>query len=644
MLQARDLSLSFDQRRLFEGANMAINRGDRIALVGDNGAGKSTLLSVLTGERAPDAGAVERVRGVRVGLLSQEPRIDPEARVVDVARAGLGDVIPMLEEHAALCAHADAPGAADRIGHLTEEIQARGGFDIEHQVDIVLSRLGVTAREEPVKSLSGGGRRRLDLARLLLSAPDVLLLDEPTNHLDVAAMRYLAERLKAHRGALLIISHDRAFIDDVATKIYELDRGKLYAHPVPYAAFLESRLARQDIAERTHDKKERLMARELAWLRAGTPARTTKQQARIDRATSLIDEVKVEMNVLRERRIALDKAREARLGKTILEMKNLTLKRGEKTLVKDFDLIVVEGERWGVVGANGSGKTSMLSAIKGELLPASGQVILGPHTKLAQFDQHRADLDPEATMEETLAADNDHVFVDDKRIHVASWLERFLFHGSDRKRRVKTLSGGEQNRLILARMFLQGANCLLLDEPTNDLDIATLQVLEAAINEHKGVVLVVSHDQRFLDRVVTGILAFEGDGLVVPVQGDFTNYQKWQAARAAAGAAAASPGAASAVPVPSAGQRGRDKSEKTEKIEKKRKRSFKEQREFDTIEAVIQASEAKREELQKQLVSGEIFKTDGKAATQMMKDVERLDAEIEKLYARWAELSELEPS
>jgi ABC transport system ATP-binding/permease protein len=320
------------------------------------------------------------------------------------------------------------------------------------------------------------------------------------------------------------------------------------------------------------------------------------------------------------------KTREQRLGKTILELDDVAVERGGKTLFSGLTLKLVEGERWGVVGPNGTGKTSLLAVLRGDLAPTRGAVVRGPHTKIATFDQHRADLDPEATLEETLAADNDHVFVDGRRMHVASWLERFLFQGSDRVRRVKTLSGGEQNRLILARLFLQGANCLLLDEPTNDLDVATLQVLESAVQDHEGVVLVVSHDRRFLDRVVTGILAFE-DGVVIPVQGDWTNYERWAAQRLA-------PKAAAPVVEKAAPARAREK----------KKRSYKEQREYEEIEAAILAAEAKCSALQAELTSGEVFRTDPKRAAGLQPALDAANAEVERLYARWAELSELDPS
>lgn len=303
VLSARELSYSIAGRALLAGASFSLEEGERVALVGDNGAGKSTLLSLLVGERPLDGGEV-RLRGAaRVGLLSQEPRLDPSASVLEVVRAGLGDHAALLAEHARLCAEgAGDEATAARIVELTERIEAGAGFDVEHRVEDVLSRLSVKAREEKVSTLSGGERRRVDLARLLLENPDVMLLDEPTNHLDASAVAWLAEHLKARRGALLFTSHDRAFIDQVATKILELDEGKLFSHDPPYAAFVEGRLVRKDIEGKTADKRKRLLARELAWLRAGTPARTTKQNARIERAEALIDEVKQDVERRRGRR------------------------------------------------------------------------------------------------------------------------------------------------------------------------------------------------------------------------------------------------------------------------------------------------------------------------------------------------------
>jgi ATP-binding cassette subfamily F protein uup len=649
MLACRDLSFAHEQRKLFVDASLSVDDGDRTALVGANGAGKSTLLAILAGELKPDGGTVDRGRGARVGMLAQEPRIDPNMKVVDVAREGLGDVVALIEEHTRLCAEIEQGGDADvlgaRIATLGGQIDEKGGFDIEHRVETVLSRLGVTARESKVGELSGGGRRRLDLARLLLANPDILLLDEPTNHLDADAMRFLGEELAKHRGPVLFISHDRAFIDNVATRIVELDEGKIYSHPVPYDAFLESRLIRTDIMQRSQKRRERLYVRELAWLRAGTPARTTKQTARIDRAGELANEIEAEKHKLKERSVALQKARTERLGKTILAFEKLTIARGERVLFRDLDLILVEGERWGIVGPNGVGKTSLLAATltqakmaepDEQLVPAAGKVILGQNTKIAVFDQHRAGLDPNATLEDTLSGQNDHVLVDNQRIHIATYLEKFLFDGRDRLRRVKTLSGGEQNRLVLARLFQKGANCLLLDEPTNDLDVSTLGVLEEALLDHAGVALIVSHDRRFLDRVCTGILACErepdGSVKLVPYQGDYTNYERLKAQEAAK---LLEKPVEKAADVDKADNRGaRDK----------RKRSYKEEREFADIEKKVMAAETKRDDLRTKLNDGEVFRTNPDEGARLAAELAELEASIEKMYARWQELSDLAAS
>lgn len=623
MLAVRNLSFAHDAKKLFVDASLTIDDGQRVALLGKNGAGKSTLLAMLAGELQPDAGTIERGRGQATGLLAQTPRLDEDARVVDVARAALAAVT-----------------------HPEDELG-------EHRVEEVLTRLGVKQRQEPVRQLSGGGRRRLDVARLVLQQPDILLLDEPTNHLDVEGMTFLVEELRRHRGVVLFVSHDRAFVDEVATRIVELEDGQLLPYPVPTSAYLEQKLLREEHLARTAHRQRRLYVRELAWLRAGTPARTTKQQARIQRAEALSAEVEEQAQKLREHRakVQIEGAKARRLGKSILEMKGVVLKRGERTLVDGLDLVLVPGDRWGIVGENGAGKTTLLNAIltaagvaSGEeaVQPASGTITLGKNTNLAIFDQHRATLDPEATLEETLAGANDHVSVGEKRVHIATYLEQFLFDGADRYRRVKTLSGGQQNRLVLARLFQRDANLLLLDEPTNDLDVETLGVLEDALLAHEGVALIVSHDRRFLDRVATGILAFEGDGKVVPVPGDWTNYSRLKA------------------------QRAPEKAEKDVKADKaprmagdisticesknvdgaapaRRKRAYKEEQELKAMEEKILTAEARKEELQATLNAGEVFRSDPSGARAMTEELARLEADIEEMYARWQELEQLLP-
>ena len=637
VLAIRNLSFAHDARKLLDQTSLTIDDGQRVSLLGKNGAGKSTLLSILSGELKADDGLVERGRGQTVGILTQTPHMDEDAKVIDVALAALHAIT-----------HQDAIDA---------------GESEEHRIEEVLSRLGVKQRQEPVRALSGGGRRRLDVARLLLQRPDVFLLDEPTNHLDVEGMRFLADELRAHRGVVLFVSHDRAFVDEVATRIVELEDGKLIGYPAPADkktsptdAYLEAKLLRDEHMQRSAHRQRRLYVRELAWLRAGTPARTTKQTARINRAEALEEEVALETRKLREHkaRVEIEGAKARRLGKSILELKGVVLARGERVLVAGpdgpgstssmnggdgLDLTLVPGDRWGIVGENGAGKTTLLSAIltkaghirEGQpayMTPLRGEVVVGKQTKIAVYDQHRANLDPEATLEEILAGENDHVVIGDRRTHIAGYLEQFLFEGSDRYRKVKTLSGGQQNRLVFARLFQQDANLLLLDEPTNDLDVETLGVLEDALAQHAGVALIVSHDRRFLDRVATGILAFEGEGKVVPVPGDWTNYTRLRAQAAPSAVMASSL------------ETETSKRASTNKPGK-RKRSYKEQQEFDSSERRVQELEAKRDALQTTLDTGEIFRSDPAQGAALAKDLADLGTRIDKMYARWQELSDL---
>lgn len=627
MLSTQELSHGFGARNLFDGITFSVESKERVALVGENGAGKSTLLQILSGQLGPELGSVHRLRGARLEILAQEPRLDPEASVVEVVQSGLAELFGWLRTHQALCEGEGGPEAETKIAELTALIDARGGFDVEHRVERVLSRLSIRARQEPVRNLSGGERRRVDLARVLIGQPEIMLLDEPTNHLDRGAIDFLRQTLIESGAAILFTSHDRAFIDDTATRILELDGGDVFTHRVPYANFLENRLTRREIQARTLHNKERMVARELAWLRAGTPARTTKQNARKGRAEALIDEVTQEMHAKRARIAELEKTRARRLAKTILELKDLRVARGEKLLFEDLNLILVEGERWGILGENGAGKTSLLRTILGDLEPQKGQVIVGPHTRFAVFDQHRSAL--EGTVEQILCPDGgDYVHVGEKRFHIASWLERFLFAPEDRKRDTRTLSGGEQNRLLLSRLFSLGANFLILDEPTNDLDIETLGVLEDALLEHEGVALIVSHDRRFLDRVATGILAFES-GRVIPYQGDYTHYERIRAQKADEVESDAS--RAPAAPA--------TKPEKVPKAPRpKTKRSFKEEREYQQMEERVLEAETSRDALLAELDDGRLYSTNATRAAEVSDALADAERSIETLYARWQEL------
>lgn len=638
MLNARNLKLSFGGRIILDDVSLTLLPKNRVALVGQNGAGKSSLLKVLAGD-PPDSGLVEMNKHIRVGYLQQTPNLDSDMTVLDAVRAGMEKHLNDIALHQELCltlgnTHdvTEQNKLHKRIEALNHVIEQQGGFDVEYWVERVLTRLGITARSQTIGTLSGGERRRVDLARILLSAPDIYLLDEPTNHLDISAIQFLVETFLNISGALLFVSHDRAFIDDLATKIVELDKGKIYTHEPPFANYLENKLVREAIDQRTLHRRERLVVGELAWLRAGTPARTTKQNARIERAYELIDQVAKGIENTRKTNLEAEIAKSKRLGSTIIELDQVGASFGERILFTGFSLKVVVRQRYGILGKNGSGKTTLLSILSGKIVPTFGKITHGKNTEVIEFDQQRAQLDQNATLKETLADHGDYVFIDEQKIHIASYLERYLFSGGDANRRVSSLSGGEQNRLLLAKLFKHAGNCLLLDEPTNDLDMESLAVLEEVLLGYEGVCFIISHDRKFLDRVCTNIIAFEenvdgdGESKLVTYPGNYTDYVhlKNLSEKPISAKSAAAPKKAVA---------------QAPKI--KKRRSFKEEQEFQAIEGQIDALEHERTSLHAELAQGDAFKQDHNVAQKKLNRINELDVEIERLFSRWQELSDM---
>lgn len=628
ILTAQGVRKSFGLREILGGVSFAINDQDRVALVGVNGSGKSTLLSILVGAAAPDDGLVTRRRELRLEHVAQEPALDPDATVGTVLAEGLA-------QHSARLARLEALGARlhelDGIAleaalaeqaALHEQIAHDGGWERDHELRTVAAALDTPPMERIIGTLSIGERRRVALARALLARPDLLSLDEPTNHLDATTVAWLEERLRSFAGALLLVTHDRYFLDRVATRILELDRGRLYVHDGGYERFLERQAERAAI-EATHDReREMFIRRELDWIRRGPSARGTKQQARIDRFDAVVE---ADRTAVRARGpLALRLSTGGRLGKTILELDQVSKSVNGKPLFTDLSLILKPGDRIGIVGPNGVGKSTLVRTILGQIAPDAGRVVVGQNTRFAFLDQARADLDDSRTVLDEVSGGNDHVFLEDGPVHVRTFLRMLLFDDRAADTPVGVLSGGERNRVQLAKLLRVGGNLLVLDEPTNDLDLYTLGVLEEALVEFGGCALVVSHDRWFLDRVATGILAFEGNGRVEFYEGSFDSYLRRRRAEhfEAAPVETVNPVAPPSVVSPV----------------KSRKRSFKEQQELVGMEAAIVAAEARVGELEATLSNGSVYKERASEVPALVAALDAARRQVEQLYARWQEL------
>jgi ATP-binding cassette subfamily F protein uup len=608
LLTSNDLHKAFGSTVVLDGAELHLARGERIGLVGRNGTGKSSLLRVLAGIDAPDSGTIALRSGSHVALLAQDPSLGDAKTLFDVAYAGAMRCREELDPH---------------------ERQIRA--------DVALKALGVPDPLLPVAIASGGTRRRAALAAALLQKPDLLLLDEPTNHLDAETAAWLETELKSLPGALVLVTHDRYFLNQVVDRIVELRRGKMYGYEGTFQDYLEARMDEDALADRTEANRRNRMRTELDWLRRSPAARSTKPRARIQRAEALM-----QTDYQVEKRMLLPTLGADRLGKTILEARALKvgyppgsgfpdrdLRPSEaanpqgRVLIDHLDLLLVRGDRLGIVGPNGAGKTTLLETLAGRVKPLSGKLVHGINTKILTIDQHRTGLDPDRTVaEEASPAGGEWVRVGEDKVHVATWLEQFLFKSADLRQKVCTLSGGQRFRLLLARRLQEPMNVLLLDEPTNDLDFETLEVLEEGLLAWPGCLLVVSHDRAFLDRICTGMLHVKGDGTVDYHQGNYSHFLENQAARKKLDRVAELAAAADRRPT----ERKVDASPP--------KLTFQEERALSTIEADIQAAEA-------QVATGEAAMADPEVTSDFtrlqkaMADLEAATAKRDQLYASW---------
>ena len=646
LLSLDHISHAYGHLPLLDDVSLQIQPGERLALIGRNGAGKSTLLQIISGELVPDGGTVWREPGARVARLVQDVPLETNATVFDVVAEGLGDLSAVVAayHHAAVDVAAGRDGALEEMGRLQHALDERDGWRLEQRVELVLTKLDLPA-DAPVDTLSGGWRRRVLLARALVASPDVLLLDEPTNHLDIEAIAWLEEFLSAYAGAVLFITHDRVFLERLATRVLELDRGRLTSWPGDYQAFVRKKeewLANEALLNEKFDKK---LAEEEVWLRRGVKARRTRDEGRVKRLMEMRAERAARRQQLGNVRLVVEQAENS--GRLVFEAEHVSKAYGDRCVIKDFSTRVMRGDRIGLIGPNGAGKTTLLRILLGELAPDTGTVRQGANVQVAYYDQQREQLDPERTVVDTVGDGNDRVTVAGRTRHVHGYLEDFLFPSERARSPVKALSGGERNRLLLARLFTRPANVLVLDEPTNDLDLETLELLEAQLVDWPGTILLVSHDRRFLDHVVTSTIAFEGEGRVAEYVG---GYDDWLRQRTSAtgtirsttgsGTAMPMPAVASSVSAPAPDTSSAPQSQRNAQPSR-RKATNREQQERDALPALIEALESEQRRLAAEIEGPEFYKRAPADIAATMARLSALPDEILRAYARWDELEQL---
>ena len=625
LITLMEAQLAFGHVALLDHASFALEPAERVGLIGRNGAGKSSLLKILGGLAKADDGSLSVQQGLRITYVAQEPELDPEATVFAAAAQGIAQAIALREQYLS-----GAPGLD--LDALQSQIEAYDAWNWEQRVEETLQRLHLDP-QALIGTLSGGTKKRVALAQALVARPDVLLLDEPTNHLDLDSIEWLEELLLAFKGSVVTITHDRAFLDRSATRIVELDRGQLRSYPgnfAQYQAQKEEQLAQEAVINARADK---LLAQEEVWIRKGVEARRTRSQSRIGRLEALRANRAARREALGSVRMDIASGGQGGYqGKIVAELTRVSKAFGDRAIVRDFSATILRGDKVGLIGPNGAGKTTLLKLILGELTPDSGDVRRGNNLQVAYFDQMRNAIDLDATLEDFISPGSEWIEIGNQRKHVKSYLGDFLFSPARAHSPVRTLSGGERNRLLLARLFARPANVLVLDEPTNDLDIDTLELLEELLQNYDGTVFLVSHDRSFLDNVVTSTIAAEGDGLWREYEG---GVQDWltQSRRSRELAGSAAPAAKN-----TSQNEAKRITDKREQLQKK-KLSYKEQRELEQLPAQIDALEAEQTAIRDELADGSLYARDGTRAAAL----HARDGEIEELLMqaleRWSELS-----
>ncbi len=620
--------LAFGHVALLDHADFSLETGERVGLIGRNGTGKSSLLKIISGRSKLDDGLLVMQQGIKIAYVEQEPVFDLESTVFDAVAGGMGDQQAMLTEYEAITGQFGGDNdeaLMERMHELQLKLDAVDGWNLAHKVDTTLDRLGLN-RDAKMGTLSGGMQKRVALAVALVSGPDVLLLDEPTNHLDFTSIKWLEGLLREFRGSVLFITHDRSFLDNVATRIIELDRGRLLSFPGNFSTYQERKrelLANEEVENAKFDK---FLAQEEVWIRKGVQARRTRDEGRVRRLEAL----RLQRAARREQQgtVRLDVGAGERSGKIVAELENISKSYGEKVILRNFTGTILRGDKVGLIGANGAGKTTLLRIILGDETADSGSVKLGTKLNVAYFDQMRAQLNEEASLADTISPGSDWVEINGQKKHVMTYLNDFLFAPERARSPVKSLSGGERNRLLLARLFAKPANCLVLDEPTNDLDIETLELLEELLEDYTGTVFLVSHDRTFLDNVVTQVIVAEGNGTWREYVGGYTD---WERVKATEPARAAKPAAAVEAPAKTSEMSSGAQSTGGKKV----KLSYKEQRELEELPQLIATLEDEQSAITAQLNSADFYKQSPGDAKRMSARHAEIDELLLDALDRW---------
>ena len=625
-----DAKLAFGHVDLLANTAFSLESGERVGLIGRNGTGKSSLLKILAGIEKMDDGLLQYQQGLRISYVPQEPFFEAEETVFEAVAKGVSEAKALREEYEALSVGEWDDDAHHRLDEVQSKLEALSGWNWEQRVHETLDRLHLDA-EQKISNLSGGTKKRVALARALVEMPDVLLLDEPTNHLDLDSIAWLEELLKEYQGSVILITHDRAFLDNVCTQIVELDRGILRSYPgnfTQYEVLKEQELNAESLANARADK---LLAQEEVWIRKGVEARRTRSVARIARLEKLRASRAERRDAMGQVKMAVSAGE--RSGKIVAELENVT-KSYDKPIVKDFTATILRGDKVGLLGPNGAGKTTLLKLILGTIAPDSGKASMGTRIEVAYFDQMREGLNLNASLEDYISPGSEWIEINGNKKHVKSYLSDFLFAPERTNSPISTLSGGERNRLLLARLFARPANVLVLDEPTNDLDIDTLDLLEQLLQDYKGTVFLVSHDRYFLDNVVTSIIAYEGDGMWREYEGGYEDWkiQKARSEQIQAATNSAKPASKTEVKAQPVATATKPSKSGVQKL------NGKERQELESLPALIEELEVEQADIGIAMSNPDLYKNEPELAASMQARLSEITAQLEQKLQRWEQL------